>query len=100
MMIRAFLDSFGILTAQDIEDCLQYAQPLSLKKSDYLIEIGQVAQRVAFVEHGILRSFYYSDNADEITYCMLFPNMMVSAYSSLITGKPTEESIQAMTNTE
>ena len=99
-MIKAFLHSFGFLTPQDIDDLMQRLQPLVLQKKEYLTQIGQIERRVGFVQSGILRSFYYADNAEEVTYCMLFPGNFVSAYSSYITGQPTEESIQAITEVE
>ncbi len=99
-MIKAFLQSFGFLTPQDIDDLMQRLQPLVLQKKEYLTQIGQIERRVGFVQSGILRSFYYADNAEEVTYCMLFPGNFVSAYSSYITGQPTEESIQAITEVE
>ncbi|MEL7250886.1 MAG: Crp/Fnr family transcriptional regulator [Bacteroidota bacterium] len=99
-MIRAYLEAVGGLAPQDIDALLACAKPVHLKKYEYLIQIGEKAERIGFVLNGILRSYYYADNADEITYCMLFPESFVSAYSSLITGKPTEECIQAITDVE
>ena len=99
-MIRAYLEAVVGLEPQDIDALLACAKTVQLKKYEYLIQIGQRAERIGFVLKGILRSYYYADNADEITYCMLFPNTFVSAYSSLITGKPPEESIQAITDVE
>lgn len=100
MMIRAFLESFDFLLPSDIEAFVQLGQPLVLEKSEYFSRVGEVGNTVGFVLSGILRSFYYADNADEITYCILFPNTMVSAYSSFITGLPSEECIQAITEVE
>lgn len=99
-MIRAFLQSFDFLLPSDIDNFMELAQPLQLRKSECFSQIGEVSNRVGFIQSGILRSYYYADNAEEITYCILFPNTLVSAYSSFITGKPSEECIQAITDVE
>ncbi|WP_236848489.1 Crp/Fnr family transcriptional regulator [Chryseobacterium glaciei] len=55
---------------------------------------------MAFVLTGIFRSYYISDKGEEITYCITFPNNLVTAYSSFITGQGTAENIQAITSVE
>ena len=49
---------------------------------------------------GIFRSFYYSNNDEEITYCFTFPNTLLVAYSSFITQNKSEENLQALTDSE
>lgn len=47
-----------------------------------------------------MRSFYVSAKGEEITYCITFPNNLMTAYSSFITGQSTTENIQAITSVE
>ena len=35
-----------------------------------------------------------------MTYCILFPDQLITAYSSYLTGQPTKENIQALTPVE
>lgn len=98
--LKVFFKSFNILTDSEIEDFIQLLSYKSYKKSDYFIKEGEICKQVAFVLSGSLRSYYISDKAEEITYCITFPNNLMTAYSSFLTEQPTEENIQAITQTE
>lgn len=94
--LKTFLLSFQLLDERDVDELLRSATFRELNKSDYFIREGEVCKEVAFVLSGTFRSFYQAANGDEITYCILFPNVFITAYSSYITGNPSVESIQAI----
>lgn len=98
--IKAYLKSFEILTAEEIDNLIQLSKKGSLNKLDYFIREGDICKEVVFVLSGTLRSFYVSSKGEEITYCITFPNNLMTAYSSFITGQPTDENIQAITPVE
>lgn len=98
--LKVFFKSFNILTDSEIEDFIQLLSYKNYKKSDYFIKEGETCKQVAFVLSGSLRSYYISDKAEEITYCITFPNNLMTAYSSFLTEQPAEENIQAITQTE
>lgn len=98
--MRDYLRAFQILTEEEIEAFIQICKKRQLNKSDFLIKEAEVCREVAFVTSGILRSFYVSDKGEETTYCIMFPNNLITAYSSFITGLPTPENIQAITPVE
>ena len=99
-MIHAYFKSFGILTDEEITLLCALATERNLKKTDYFIREGEINKDVAFVLSGTFRSFYVTDSGEEITYCFTFPNNLMSAYSSFITGEPTSENMQAITDAE
>jgi CRP-like cAMP-binding protein len=98
--IRHFLKSFNILTDNEVEIFIRLLSSRTLKKSEYFIQEGQTCNQVAFVLSGGLRTYYTSDKGEEITYCITFPNSLITAYSSFLTAQPTQENIQAITKTE
>ncbi|MEO8961230.1 MAG: Crp/Fnr family transcriptional regulator [Ginsengibacter sp.] len=98
--IKLFLNSFNILTDVEIDDFIQLSSHKLLKKSEYFIKEGETCKQVAFILSGSLRSYFISDKLEEITYCITFPNSLITAYSSFLTSQPTEENIQTITNTE
>ncbi|MFA9212604.1 MAG: Crp/Fnr family transcriptional regulator [Candidatus Methylacidiphilales bacterium] len=98
--LKLYLESFHLLTETDIDNFIQLVSFKTFKKYDYFIKEGETCDEVAFVLSGSLRSFYISDKADDITYCITFPNNLMTAYSSFLTGQPTQENIQAITPTE
>jgi len=99
-LMKQYLQSFQVLQNDEIEALLAFSTQKAIKKMDYFIREGETCKEVAFVLSGTLRSFYISSKAEEITYCITFPNNLFTAYSSFITGQQTEENIQALTNVE
>lgn len=98
--MKTYLQSFNILSTAEIEMFLSIAIPKKLKKGEFFMTENKVCNEAAFIKSGILRSFYTSENAEEYTYCLTFPNQFMTAYSSFITGNPTVENIQAMSDVE
>lgn len=96
--MKAFFEQLNMLTIDELDQIDNYITKRTLKKGDFLIREGKICDEVVFIRSGILRSFYLSDKGEEITYCLTFEGNMMTAFSSLITGKPTEESIQALTD--
>ncbi|MEM6845989.1 MAG: Crp/Fnr family transcriptional regulator [Bacteroidota bacterium] len=95
-----YLKSFGILTDEEIESFLKVATSKSIRRDEYFIKEGKICKEVMFVLSGVLRSFYYSSDGKETTYCFTFQNSFLTAYSSFIAQTPTQENIQAITDTE
>ncbi len=98
--MKDYLKNVGIFTPSEIDYFLSLGQQTTLKKGEYFITEGEVANKFAFVRSGLLRTFYYSSGSDEVTYCFSFPNDLISGYSSLITQEKTQENIQALTDCE
>lgn len=95
-----FLASLQILNEEELQNLPDLLQEKTLKKNGFLIQPGQVASEIVFIKSGILRSYYIHLNGDEITNCITFAGELMSAYSSFISQAPTEESIQALVETE
>ena len=98
--MKAFLHSLGILTAEELNRIDPYLSYKTLRKGDLLIREGKICREVVFIRNGILRSYYNSPEGDEMTYCLTFQQSLMTALSSLITGEPTRENIQALTDVE
>jgi len=98
--MQSYLQSFNILSPEEIEIFVAGATPRKLKKGEFFITEHSICKEVAFIQSGILRSFYTSASAEEYTYCLTFPNQFMTAYSSLITSNPTVENIQAMSDVD
>ena len=99
-MIKNYLKSFNVLTDDEIENLILVTTKRDLNKADYFVRQGETCKEVAFVLSGTFRSYYISDKGEEITYCITFPNNLMTAYSSFITGQSTAENIQAITPIE
>lgn len=98
--MRNYLETFGILTKDEINLLEEKVVRRKLKKGDFFIQEGQVAKEAGFVVSGLFRSFYHSSLSEEVTYCFTFSNSFVSAYSSFLSQEKTTENIQALTDVE
>lgn len=99
-MLKQYLQSFQMLSEEEIEAFLQVVIPRKLKKGEFLIQEGRISKYIAFIESGIFRSFYHSTQREEVTYCFTFGNTLITAYSSWIQNQPSSENIEALTDME
>lgn len=95
-----YLKSFDLFTDNEINDFLKLTKTTYIKKGDIYINQNEICNSLSYIKSGIFRSFYFSNNDDEITYCFSFPNNLLMAYSSFISGNKSEENIQCLTDAE
>lgn len=94
--IHEFLKQFTFLSEEDRSQFIAIGTAVSLDKEAYFIRENQICNKVAFLDNGTLRTFYYSSNDEEVSYCFTFPGTLISAYSSFLTGAGAVENIQAI----
>ena len=95
-----YLKQYNLFTDSEINEFISLATISTIKKGDFFIKQDEICTTLSFVHFGIFRSFYYSNNDEEITYCFTFPNTLLVAYSSFITQNKSEENLQALTDSE
>lgn len=71
-----------------------------LQKEDFLIQPGQQANYLAFVNRGAFRVFFYTDKADEITTWFSFEGKFVADLLSYFKNTPAVYYVQAMEDSE
>lgn len=99
-MIQDFFLSFNVFSLQEIKDLSGLFEEKTIKKGDVFLHEGEKCREIAFVKSGIFRSYYTSDDGKESTYCFRFPNDFLASYSSFISGKPSLEAIQAISDAD
>ncbi len=77
----------------------QNLKPIKLPKKHLLIGFGQVADKMYFVEKGLLRSYYLQDGK-EITTWIMKENEMVISILSFYTQQPSHEYIELLEDCE
>lgn len=98
--MKHFFKSFDFLNTEELDLIDSLATKRILKKADFLIQEGNISNEIAFIKSGILRLYYNNSSGEEITGCLAFDNEILSAYSSFISQAPSEETIQAVCDTE
>lgn len=88
------------LAESDLEFMLSLFEPLTLKKGDYFLEVGQRCNLVAFIRTGMLRIHYPNTKGEETTCYFSLPNEFITSFPSFTTQNPSTENIQAILPTE
>ncbi len=70
-----------------------------IKRKEYLLREGQVCNFATYIVKGSLR-YYYLQQGEEYTGQFFFENSWYADFESYLTGKPTEENIQALEDCE
>jgi CRP/FNR family transcriptional regulator, anaerobic regulatory protein len=90
--------TFGV-TADDLARISGYFQPLHLRKGDFFLKAGWQADRMAFLQSGLLREYLEVDGK-EVTKWIATPGQFVVDLASFHFGRPARVSIQALGDCE
>ncbi|MBD3906485.1 Crp/Fnr family transcriptional regulator [Chryseobacterium sp. Ch-15] len=95
-MIQQFFQSFNLFSENEIHHLLVFFEERKLSKNDLFVKEGEKCKEIAFIQSGVFRSYYTSDEGKDSTYCFRFPNDLMASYSSFISDKPSIENMQAI----
>src|SRR5687768_12238926 len=96
-LLRKHIQRFISLTDNEWDLLIPHLQEKKLRKNQFFIQEGKKEKNIAFVIEGNLRQFYTRDGEEKTTY-FYFENHLMSSYVSCITGKPSQLSIEALTD--
>jgi CRP-like cAMP-binding protein len=98
--MKSVFQSIQVLPQNELELLDNLITFRKLKKGELLLKENQVSNEIVFINKGILRSFFFNHQGDEITNCFAFENEFMASFSSFITQNVAEENIQAIADTE
>jgi len=98
--MKYIFQSFQILSENQLEQLDDLITFRKLKKGELLLTENQVCNEIVFIKKGILRSYFFNHQEDEITNCFAFENEFMASFSSFITQNVAQENIQALADTE
>lgn len=98
--MKSVFESIQILSQQELDQLDGLITTKILKKGEFLLKENQVCNEIVFIEKGILRSYFFNHQGDEITNCFAFESEFMASFSSFITQDVAEENIQALIDTE
>ncbi|CAM1373715.1 Crp/Fnr family transcriptional regulator [Tenacibaculum xiamenense] len=99
-LLLEYFNSSEILKEEDAKLLLSICETRILEKGEFFIQEGEFCDEIAFVASGYFHSYYTSKIQEAITYCIVFPNDFVSAYSSFISSEKSPISIRALSKSE
>lgn len=95
--LRRYVNRYVAIEDEIFEEAMQYFSSRFLAKGDFLYREGGICHHLAFVVDGLVRSFYHIEG-EEVTRFIVTKNFFVTAFSSFISRKPSNENIQAITD--
>ena len=91
-----FVNQFVDFDSKDLDEIINHIQFIHLKKNEFFIKEGQIANEIAFTNKGYLR-VYYNHNGEEITRDITPLHSFATALPSFISQTPSFEIISAIT---
>ena len=100
--LTSFVQNFLELTEDELVSFKALFKTKKVPKGHFLLQEGQISDKVFFIEEGVLREFYFVENENEIertvTTWILPPNNFTYSLISYLTKTPTNRYIEAVEN--
>lgn len=90
------IKKFYNLSEEDLNLSMDSFKPVSIPAKTFFLKEGKIAGYVGFIESGLFRSFFYDDNANEITTHFFQPGTIVISMESFNNQVPAKENIIAL----
>ncbi|WP_310555381.1 Crp/Fnr family transcriptional regulator [Flavobacterium sp.] len=89
------IKSFVALSQEDEEAFIKILEIKKYAKKEFILQEGQVCDKIFFINSGISRVFFNIDGEEKIVQ-FFFSDSWFTDYSSFLIGQPTNENLQAM----
>ncbi|RVT97219.1 Crp/Fnr family transcriptional regulator [Mucilaginibacter limnophilus] len=98
--LKIFLDRLSPLSTASWEKFSNLFTVKTLTKGEFYIREGQMAKEIGFLNSGILRAFYQSEDGIEYNKHFFIPHCFIGGYASLTSKKTNVINQQALTDCE
>ncbi len=88
------------MSDEDWEHSIKYFEPETIRAKCFFLKQGKISDKLGVLKAGLLRSFFYNDQGDEITNHFFVPGNVVISMDSFNNQKPAEESIITVEDSE
>jgi CRP-like cAMP-binding protein len=95
--LKSALSFGGILSENDIALIASAFREEELNPNEYFQEFGKIADKIAFVENGILRVLGVDERSDDVTKYFVRENQFFANIISYYSAQPATDAIQAVT---
>ena len=89
------IKSFVALSQNDEAEFLQILEVKKYAKKEFILEEGEVCDKIFFINSGCARDFFNIEGEEKIVE-FFFENSWFTDYGSFLTGQPTIENLQAI----
>lgn len=96
--LHAYINSLHPISEESWMKLQKISERKEIKKGDFFIKEGQIASHIAFLQEGIIRAFYRTEDGQEYNKHFFTEPCFIGGYSSLITGENNLINQQALTD--
>ena len=93
------IQSIVSLNENEEEAFVKILEVKEFKKKAFLLQQGQICNKISFINSGCMRLFYEVEGVEN-TVQFFFAGRWHTDYDSFLTGQPTIENLQALENCE
>lgn len=95
--LQVYLSSNFSISKETIEIVVPQFKRIELSKGEYFIKMGRVADKIAFIESGLVRIYAESESAEkEITQWISSSGYFITELSGFVFQKPSRLHLQAL----
>lgn len=95
--LEQHIQSYFGVTEDDLARICTCFEPLTLRKGEYFLKTGWYADRLGFVQEGLLRE-YLDVDGKEVTKWIVTPGQFTTDLSSFLFGRPARVHVQALSD--
>lgn len=95
--VKEYLEMFTKINDEDSDFISQVLKRKSYKKKECLTRIGEVEQKIFFIDKGIVR-IYFPRIENDLTFDFYFKNSAVSSFDSFLLKTQSTSQIEALTD--
>ncbi|MBN2761629.1 MAG: Crp/Fnr family transcriptional regulator [Bacteroidales bacterium] len=88
------------LSESDLNFIMSCFIPLTLKSNEYFLKEGSISDWIGYVKTGVLRTFIYDDDADEVTTQFHPSGSLVISVESFNNRTPSKENIVTVNDSD
>jgi CRP/FNR family transcriptional regulator, anaerobic regulatory protein len=96
MKVPEYLKNIVPLSSQEEKELTSYFHLIELRKGDLLFKQGEICRKMFFIEKGLARIFYYSENGKEVTAWFTGEQSVITAIDSLGYNKETRDNCELL----
>lgn len=94
--IKQVLSHIAAPPSDELEVFLALFSSRNLKAGEYFLRAGDQSSEIAFLNSGLLRFFYQTEDGKEFNKSFITENQFAAAYSAFLTGHSARFTIQAL----
>lgn len=98
-IVLEVLQQMGEIPQEEEQAVLENFKERNYKTKEYLLNVGDVCNKIFFVESGLVRMGLIDMNSEDITFKFRMPHQFVTDYESFLLQQPATYSLQALENT-